>query len=162
MCIFINNTSFPVIAKEVAESHIDVSATQHISDYTSKQEDLSIKIWEEQLKNSRTSEETASLHNNLAYAYNQRGETSKAIDHLKQAAIIYQKSGNEAKLVAILVDLAQAHNSLGQFARAMPILERAISLTSEKGDKKALAVAWGVRGNSYFIVKKYDEALEAV
>ena len=160
-CIFINNTSLSVIAKEVAKSRIDVSATQHISDYTSKQENLSIRIWEDQLKNSRTSEETANLHNNLAYAYNQRGETSKAIDHLKQAAIIYQKSGNEAKLVAILVDLAQAHNSLGQFARAMPILEQAISLASEKGDKKALAVAWGVRGNSYFIVKKYDEALDA-
>ncbi len=161
MCIFINSTSLSVIAKEVAENQINVSATQPISDYTNRQEDLSIKIWEEQLKNSRTSEETANIHNNLAYAYNQRGTTSRAIDHLKQAVTIYQKSGNEAKLVAILIDLAQAHNSLGQFARAMPIIEQAISLASEKGNKKALAAAWGVRGNSYFIVKKYEEALDA-
>ena len=162
MSIFIHNTSIPAIAKEVAESQINnVSRTQLTSSYISKQEDLSIRIWEERLKNFLTSEETANLHTNLAYAYNQRGETSKAIDHLKQAAVIYQKSGNEAKLVAILVDLAQAHNSLGQFARAMPILEQAISSANEKGDKKALAAAWGVRGNSYFIVKKYDEALDA-
>lgn len=162
VCILLPNISTFVFAKDTNSKYKTILVDQLNTNYSSNKIEQLIQEGETLLKKlPPNSNNVATIHTNLAYAYHQKGEVSKVIEHLRQAAVIYEKSHDEVRLTAVLVDWAQACNSLGQITKALPLLNKAINLASKNKNNKALAAAWGVLGNSYSLVKNYDKALEA-
>lgn len=160
LCIVVQNLSSLTIAKSIDSSKGNSLTLEYVANLTKYQVSETIEIWEALLKNPQGTE-IATIHTNLARAYNQKGDTSNAISHFKQAAALYEKSKNEVKLSESLIEQAQIHNYLGQFTKAIPLLERAVSLASKNRNIELMLTGWGVIGNSYSLSKKYDLALAA-
>lgn len=64
----------------------------------------------------------ALVHENLAHAYRQLGQSSEAIDAWVAAADIYRQLGNASQVGRMLTEQAQVHLSLGQHRRAIALL----------------------------------------
>ena len=105
---------------------------------------------------------------NLARAYQQLGQSDRALDFWQQAIVNYQQLGNKQQQERSLTEEAQIYARLGQHQQAIAILcgentkqcldDSAISLARQQQDKLGEAAAWGSLGETYRLRGDYQLA----
>jgi CHAT domain-containing protein len=124
---------------------------QGVSAYQAGDYRQAIALWQQaiQTDSKAPSADRAIVHENLARAYQQVGETQAAIAHWESAAAEYQASDNTVQFGRMLTEQAQVYISLGQQQRAAALLcgdEVGASISAE-------VTALSCRGGAYAIAE---------
>ena len=102
--------------------------TSGISAYQQGDYSGAIELWKQALSSYPSegaledAESRAIIHENLARAYQQRGETTEAIHQWEQAANTYRAAGNTVQYGRMLTEQAQTYLTVGQYQRAIALL----------------------------------------
>ncbi|WP_019500280.1 CHAT domain-containing protein [Pseudanabaena sp. PCC 6802] len=120
-----------------------------------------IARWEQALALPLTVKDKADIHNNLAQAYRQIGQTELAIAQWQQAIAIYRADNfarptRDTLLAAALIEQAQMYSDLGQDRNGIAFVQEAIAIAQRIQDRKLEAAGLGVLGNAYWRLGQYD------
>lgn len=110
---------------------------------------------------------------NLARAYQQLGQSDRALDYWHQAITNYQQLEDNQQLERSLTEQAQIYARLGEHQQAISILcgansnkntqnctaDSAIAIARQQQDKLGEAAAWGSLGETYRLRGDYQDAL---
>jgi tetratricopeptide (TPR) repeat protein len=89
----------------------------------------------------------------------QRGAFDQALAAWKQAAQLYEHTGQVREQSQALVQAAQASESLGQVTQALQQLELALTLAQQTGDRAWTATVLENLGRAYLAARKPDAAM---
>ncbi|MGC9505056.1 MAG: CHAT domain-containing protein [Baaleninema sp.] len=121
-----------------------------------------IELWEDALEFPLTSEDTAIVLGNLAAASQQLGRLQEAVFHWEQALeIVRSQPDAEEQIAQILTEQSQAYDAMGQHQRAIRLLQEALTLAENTGDRATQAAIHGGLGNAYWSLGQYEEAITA-
>ncbi len=147
----------------VAQSNsADQLVSTGIEQYKAGKFNEAIALWQQVLPQITEAKDRAAVHTNLALAYRQIGQLTRATQEWEQAIQIYQRQDDEAarsQLPKLLTEQAQTYNELGQNRRAIKILQSAVELTKQNPDSRTQAATLGALGNAYWAVGNYEQAL---
>ena len=117
------------------------------------------------LNNSKSSSSTLILAQTLNIRANLElslGKAENALDTLETAAINYKKAGDEAGIIANLINQSQALQSLGFYRRAANILSQVETSLSNKPDSPIKATGLLNLGNTLRSVGNLDRSQEVL
>ncbi|HEY9620825.1 MAG TPA: CHAT domain-containing protein [Crinalium sp.] len=135
---------------------------QGITQYQNGEFSSAIALWQQSLSQAKSISEQATIHTNLAQAYQQIGQTEQAIAQREQAIQLYPSNLNrdqQRELTALLIEQGQAYGELGQYRRAIPLLESALNQARSQSDSRLEVAALGALGDSYTAQGDYNRAL---
>ncbi|MEI6428831.1 MAG: CHAT domain-containing protein [Pseudanabaena sp. ELA607] len=136
-----------------------------------------IAIWETNLQNTPEPMVQIALHSNLALAYRQIGQISRAIEQWQAALEIlhqnpvnqdHNSSERDQQQAAMLTEQGQLYSEIGQHQSAIAILEKALDIVQkpEYASKTAYiviaAAAQGSLGNAYSAIGNLAKAQTAL
>ena len=87
---------------------------------------------------------------NLGVAYENLGETRRAIRFYEQSLVIASEIGNKRAEGAALGNVGIAYANLGETERAIQFFEQHLSITREIGDRRGEGAELGNLGSAYF------------
>lgn len=106
---------------------------------------------------------------NLARAYQQLGQSDRALNYWQQTTKNYRQLGNYQELERSLTEQAQIYARLGQHQQAIALLcgtdskscpaDSAIAMARQQQDRLGEAAAWGSLGETYRLRGDYQQAL---
>ena len=143
---------------------------QGVELYKQGQITQAIDNWETALKSyDRHLDGQTIILENLARAYQQLGQSDRALDYWQQTSSNYHQLGNMRQLERSLTEQAQIYARLGQHRQAIAILcgadtkeclpDSAISIARQQQDKLGEAAARGSLGETYRLRGNYQPAL---
>jgi tetratricopeptide (TPR) repeat protein len=97
---------------------------------------------------------------NLGIAYNDLGETRRAIEFHEQALVIEREIGYRRGEGTALGSLGIAYKNLGETRRAIEFYEQYLAIAREIGDRSGEGIALGNLGNAYAILGETRRAIE--
>jgi CHAT domain-containing protein len=153
-----NESYEQVLAQPSSKEPKDLLA-QGIKLYRTGKYKSAIALWQQALAQPLADRDKADIHNNLAQAYRQLGQTNQAITQWQQAIAIYRIDNSDTKdrvLAAALAEQAQMYSDLGQDRNGIPLVQEAIAIAQRIQDRKLEAAGLGVLGNAYWRLGQYD------
>lgn len=88
----------------------------------------------------------------------QRGNFENAAHFWSAAVDLYEKEGERAKQVDVLIRLSEAYQALGQYGRSQQSLHRALKLARGQENSLGVALASNGLGNVYFFLGNREKA----
>lgn len=124
-----------------------------------------IEVWNKALnidKNNSNPRNKAIIHENLARAYQEVGQTTNAIENWQEVVKLHRQLGDAPKLGRSLTELAQVYSSYGQPQKAIGLLcnsknidncqpGSAVQIAKVEGDSEGEVAAWGSLGDAYLL-----------
>jgi len=102
------------------------------------------------------------LHNNLANAYNQSGETEAALEYFKKAAEIAEVMGNKGLQMQVSNNIGLAYIAMKHYDEALPMIKRAISHFKKVKNWELLSKAIRTEAYLYQETKQYRKGFLAL
>ena len=164
LCWVFNITPWqPALLHAQSVSNDQNQVQQGITQYEAGHFEAAITIWQQALPKMSEATNIGIVHNNLAQAYRQMGQLSRAIAHWQQAIDIYRRQDNASarslQLAGLLTEQGQTYSDLGQHKKAIELLQSAIEISHKHQDRSTEAAALGALGNAYWALGNYDQAL---
>lgn len=97
---------------------------------------------------------------NLGTAYENLGETQRAIVFYKQALLIARELGDRRSEGIGLGNLGIAYKNLGDTQRAIQFYEQQLAIVRQVGDHKGEGNALGNLGNAYALLNEHQRAIQ--
>ncbi|EAY28526.1 tetratricopeptide repeat protein [Microscilla marina] len=135
------------------------------SDQNNEQE--AIRHYQKALKiNTKTStsdqkkQASADIHNGLGYSYDVLGKLPKAVKYYQQALATYKALGNEARQMALHINLSQIERVLGNVGRAFTHVKKGLKLAKMLKNTKMEGYLYNNQAIIYEKQAEYTEALK--
>lgn len=151
----------------------DRQVQQGVERYESGDYQGAIALWEVVLtdyQKTNNPTNTAIVKENLARAYQQVGQTDKAIEYWEQLKAYYLQQGDAVKVGRLLTEQAQANILEGKILQAFSLLcgsietdclpETALKIAFQTQDREGEIAAKGSLGEVYRLQGKYEKAIE--
>jgi CHAT domain-containing protein len=151
----------------------DRQVQQGVERYESGDYQGAIALWEVVLtdyQKTNNPTNTAIVKENLARAYQQVGQTDKAIEYWEQLKAYYLQQGDAVKVGRLLTEQAQANILEGKILQAFSLLcgsietdclpETALKIAFQTQDREGEIAAKGSLGEVYRLQGNYEKAIE--
>ncbi len=98
---------------------------------------------------------------NLGLAYDELGQSRRAIQAYEQALIIHRELGDRRSEGVGLANIGIAYRKLGEILKAIDCHAKALNLQRELGDRRGEAADLGNLGNAYASLGENDRAIHS-
>jgi CHAT domain-containing protein len=147
----------------------DISIKQGQQQYNQGQYKEAIATWKQILNNDPSNADRLLLHQNLAQAHRQLGQTDSAIEQWETLIQLARKQSKPHLLTLALIEQAQTYSALGRTRTAIQLLcnldkegkcdaQSALTLARALRDPKAESAALGSLGDTHRLLGEYNSA----
>jgi CHAT domain-containing protein len=159
--LLIGSSSLPVLASP------DIAQGQQ--QYNQGQYKEAIATWKRLLNQNPNPADRLLLHQNLAQAHKQLGQTDSAIEQWETLIQLARKQSKPHLLSLALIEQAQVYSAIGRTRTALKLLcnldkenncdaQSALTLARTLGDPKAESAALGSLGDTHRLLGEYNSA----
>ncbi len=98
----------------------------------------------------------------LGYLQHYRGNYNISIMHNDRARTLYERVGNRARVITLIINQGENYRFKGEYKRAISLYDQAYGEASELGDIRSQSIALLNKGLALLSLQEYDAAREAL
>jgi tetratricopeptide (TPR) repeat protein len=139
------------LARELGEKEVEASQLNNLGNIFSYngQIDKAMDYYQQSLELTTSDNLKATIHNNIAMAYNQKGNYTAGIDNLQKAIEISLRIGDYHGAAQTILNLGSTYKNKGDYAEAEKTLFEGLERIRKVGDSYWEAVAYQYLGLLY-------------